>query len=220
MTADQDSQNTARRPWRGVAPDERQARRREQLVAAGFAIMGTEGAAAVTMRRVCREAKLTERYFYESFSRREDLLVAVLEFTAGEAREVLVSALRRAPADTARMVRDAVGDFTAFVTDDPRRGRVLFVESLAAPELSSRGAHLVGEFTATIAAALRSPALAGDTADDRDVELNSQAVFGALAYLFQGWLEGRLAIDRERFVDHVVQVIEQLARATSRRPEP
>ena len=56
MTADQDSQNTARRPWRGVAPDERQARRREQLVAAGFAIMGTEGAAAVTMRRVSREA--------------------------------------------------------------------------------------------------------------------------------------------------------------------
>ena len=214
MTADQNDAGAVRRPWRGVAPDERQARRREQLVAAGFAIMGTEGAAAVTMRRVCREAKLTERYFYESFARREDLLVAVLESVATQARDVLVAALGQARADT---VRAAVGAFTGFVTEDPRRGRVLFVESLAAPELAGRGAELVGEFTATIATALRDPALAGDDADDRDVELNSQAVFGALAYLFQGWLEGRLAVDRARFVEHVVQVIEQLAQATSRR---
>lgn len=217
MTADHDAGTAGSRPWRGVAPAERQARRREQLVTAGFAIMGTEGAAAVTMRRVCREAKLTERYFYESFGRREDLLVAVLESVAGQARDVLVSVLEQAPDGATRLVRDAVGAFTAFVIDDPRRGRVLFVESLAAPELSSRGAELVREFTTTIAIALRNPALAGDDADDRDVELNSQALFGALAYLFQGWLEGRLAVDRERFVDHVVQVIEQLARATSRR---
>jgi AcrR family transcriptional regulator len=116
---------------------------------------------------VCREAKLTERRFYESFARREDLLVAVLESIATEAREVLVGVLERAPADTTQVVRDAVGAFTAFVTDDPRRGRVLFVESLAAPELSSRGAELVGEFTATIAVALRSPALAGNDAQAR-----------------------------------------------------
>jgi len=203
------------RPWRGVDADERQARRRERLIAAAFEIMGTDGAAAVSMRGVCRAARLTERYFYESFARREDLLVAVLETVAGEAREVLVAALSKAPDDTAAMVRTAVAEFTAFVTGDPRRGRVLFVESLAAPELSSRGGELVGEFTATIAQALRSPALAGDGADERDVELNAQAVFGALAYLFQGWLAGRLAVSEERFVVHAVQVIEHLAGAHS-----
>ena len=41
--------------------------------------MGTEGAAAATMRATCREAALTERYFYESFANRDELLVAVLD---------------------------------------------------------------------------------------------------------------------------------------------
>lgn len=215
MVAGAESSDNAGRPWRGVDAGERQARRRAQLVAAAFAIMGTEGAAAVSMRGVCRAARLSERYFYESFARREDLLVTVLETVAGEAREVLVGALARASADTRAMVRQAVGDFAEFVTSDPRRGRVLFVESLAAPELSSRGAELVEEFTATIAQALRSPALAGEAADGRDVELNAQAAFGALAYLFQGWLAGRLDVSTSRFIEHTVQVIEHLAQVSS-----
>ncbi|NKQ54710.1 TetR/AcrR family transcriptional regulator [Amycolatopsis sp. K13G38] len=215
MVASPGASSNAGRPWRGVDADERQARRRERLVAATFEIMGTEGAAAVSMRGVCRAAKLTERYFYESFGRREDLLVAVLEDVAGQAREVLIAALEHAPAETTAMVRHAVAEFTAFVTSDPRRGRILFVESLAAPELSSRGGELVQEFTATIAAPLRSAALAGPESDERDVDLNSQAVFGALAYLFQAWLAGRVEVSQERFIEHAVQVIEHLAKAHS-----
>ncbi|HKS49788.1 MAG TPA: TetR family transcriptional regulator [Amycolatopsis sp.] len=209
------SSSNARRPWRGVEAGERQARRREQLVGAAFAIMGAEGAAAVTMRGVCRAAKLTERYFYESFGRREDVLVAVLETVAGQAGAVLEQALDEAPPDTPELVRHAVKAFTEFVTADPRRGRVLFVESLAAPELANRGAELVERFTATIARALRGPALGGPDADADDVELNAQAVFGALAYLYQSWLAGRAKVGRERFAEHVAQVIEQVAKATS-----
>ncbi|TVT58878.1 TetR/AcrR family transcriptional regulator [Amycolatopsis rhizosphaerae] len=215
MAAHTDPPSTPRRPWRGVGADERQARRRAQLVEAAFTIMGTEGAAAVTMRGVCREAKLTERYFYESFSAREELLVTVLDEVARQAKAVLEKTLQDSAPAAGDLVRPVVRAFTEFVTADPRRGRVLFVESLAAPELAARGGELVAEFTATIAQALRSPGLAGEDADDRDVALNAQAVFGALAYLFQDWLSGRADIGRERFVEHVAQVIEQLARVTS-----
>lgn len=181
--------------------------------------MGTGGAGAVTMRGVSREAKLTERYFYESFASREELLVAVLETVAGRARETLGEALEHAPTATDHLVRHVVSAFTDFVTVDPRRGRILFVESLAAPELTTRGAELVGEFTSTIAQALRNPGLAGADAEERDVALNAQAIFGALAYLYQAWLEGRMPISRERFVEHVAQVIENLAQAGSAHAE-
>ncbi|UJW29550.1 TetR/AcrR family transcriptional regulator [Saccharothrix sp. AJ9571] len=209
-----DSPDASSRPWRGVAADERQARRRRQLIDAGFALMGSGGAASVTMRGVCREAKLTERYFYESFPNREALLVAVLEAVAEQARIALLAALSEA-ADTAALVRQVVAAFTEFVTADPRRGRVLFVESVAAPELANRGAELVGEFTKPIALALRNPVLGGEAADDHDLELNAEAVFGALAYLYQAWLAGRVTITRDRFVEHVSQVVEQLAQASS-----
>lgn len=194
--------------------EERRARRQEQLVDATFAIMGTDGAAAVTMRGVCRAARLTERYFYESFSGREALLVAVLEATARQARQALVSALESGPADTAALIRHVVDAFTVHVTADPRRGRILFVESLAAPELATRGLELVEEFTSTIAQALRHLDF-GTDASERDAQLNSQAVFGALAYLYQLWLGDRLQISRDRFVEHIAQVIESIARAAS-----
>ncbi|AXB43363.1 TetR/AcrR family transcriptional regulator [Amycolatopsis albispora] len=216
MAASPGPDSGVHRPWRGVAAEERQARRRAQLLDACFAIMGTQGVAAVTMRGVCREAKLTERYFYESFRSREELLTAVLETVARQARDVLVEALEQSSSDSPGLVRRAVAAFTEFVTADPRRGRVLFVESLAAPELASRGTELVEEFTATIALALRSPALAGEDADERDVELNARAVFGALAWLYQGWLNQRVPVDRDRFVRHAVSVIEQIAQAGSR----
>lgn len=215
MAAPGSSPNAPRRPWRGVGADERQARRRERLIEAGFAMMGADGAASITMRGVSRAAKLTERYFYESFARREELLVAVLESVARQARDVLVDSLRDGPPAGGDLVRHAVAAFTEFVTADPRRGRVLFVESMAAPELTARGLELVGEFTATIALALRSGELGGESADEQDVELNAQAVFGALAHLYQAWLEERVTLSRARFVEHVAQVVESVGRVSS-----
>lgn len=215
MTSGAVPESDSRRPWRGVSPDDRQARRREQLIDAGFAIMGTDGAAAVTMRGVCRQAKLTERYFYESFANREELLVAVLEAVAVRTRTMLLESLTEAPAELGGLIRHVVGAFTEFVTADPRRGRVIFVESLSAPELTRRGAELVGEFTGPIGEALRGSAPGGSVSDDSDVVMNAQAVFGALAYLFQAWLSGQVTVARERFEGHVAQVIESVAHVSS-----
>ncbi|OZM74457.1 TetR family transcriptional regulator [Amycolatopsis antarctica] len=212
MAAGTDPSKAPRRPWRGVGADERQSRRREQLIDAAFAVLGAEGAAAVTMRGVCREAKLTERYFYENFASRADLLVAVLEATTASARDTLIASLDEGPSEFHALIRHAVRAFTGFVTADPRRGRVLFVESMAAPELTTRAIELVDEFTVTIAGALRGSRPGGD---DLDVELNSQAVFGALAFLYQVWLERRVALPVDRFVEHVSQVIEHLGQASS-----
>lgn len=212
MATGTDSTSGTHRPWRGVTADERRAKRREQLIDAGFSLLGTEGSAAVTMRGVCREAKLTERYFYESFANREDLLLGVLAATADTARTALVDALLKGPTEMRPLIRHVVLAFTDFVTEDPRRGRVLLIESLAAPELAPRAGELVGEFTQTIAQALRGFELAGD---EVDIELNAQAVFGSMAYLFQAWLEQRIVLDRERLVEHLSQIIEHLGTASS-----
>ncbi len=195
---------------------DRQARRRAQLIDAGFELMGRDGAKSVTMRGVSREAGLTERYFYESFAGREQLLIAVLDATVERARDVLLSAVEQAPAQRLDAVRHLVSVFTEFVTSDPRLGRVLFIESLAAPELAERGMELVEEFTLTIAALMRSTELGGERSDEQDVRLNALAIFGSLAQLYQAWLGERIAVSRERFVEHVSQVIESVGRAASR----
>ncbi|PRX45400.1 TetR family transcriptional regulator [Prauserella shujinwangii] len=203
------------RRWRGEEPDDRRARRRRRLVEAGLELMGTEGAAAVSMRGVCRQARLTERYFYESFPNREALLVAVLEAVALAARDVVLAALADAPERPPALVRHVVRAFTEHVTEDPRRGRIMFVESLAAPELTRRGSELVKEFTQPIARTLRDGLLGGDDPDTTDIELNALAVFGSLAYLYQAWLERGLDLPVDRFVEHIAQVVERIALASS-----
>ena len=56
---DTEARRTGPRRWRGQEPEDRRAARRTQLIEAGLQIMGTEGAAAATMRATCREAALT-----------------------------------------------------------------------------------------------------------------------------------------------------------------
>jgi AcrR family transcriptional regulator len=177
--------------------------------------MGTEGAAAVTMRGVCRAAGLSERYFYESFPDREALLITVLESVVLPARDLLADAVASAPPDPADAIRHGVAAFTHYLTDDPRRGRVLFVESQAAPELARRGSELVGEFTAIIAGTVG--ARSSSEADPSDIEINARAVFGALAFVYQSWLERRPDVDSDRLTEHLARVIEQIGGVSTAR---
>jgi len=64
---------TKRRSFKGMSLEERQAERRERLMEAGLQAYGTQGFFSVTVRDICIEAKLTERYFYESFKNSEAL---------------------------------------------------------------------------------------------------------------------------------------------------
>lgn len=206
---------SGQRRWRGQEPDDRRAARRSQLLEAGLELMGTGGVASVSMRGVCRQAKLTERYFYESFNCREELLVTVLENVAFTARDVLLSALDAAPLEPGKLVRHEVAAFTEFLVADPRRGRILFVESFAATELSYRATELISEFTTPIASVLSRADLAARSTDDTDVGMNSLAVFGALAFLYQRWLERGFDVGRGRFVEHVSLLIERIAGVSS-----
>lgn len=83
----------------------------------------------------------------------------------------------------------------------------MFVESQSVPELAQRGEQLVKEFTAPIAASLE---ILSDSAepDSLTIALNSIAIFGALAFLYQHWLAGSSRISKRRIVEHVSLVIE------------
>ena len=55
------------RQFKGMSLTERKQARREKLIEAGIEAYGTHGFFSVTVKDICNEAKLTERYFYESF---------------------------------------------------------------------------------------------------------------------------------------------------------
>lgn len=191
------------------------------LLAAGLELMGTEGTAAATMRATCRQAGLTERYFYESFETRDDLVVAVLDAVVLGARDTLLGALTDGPEDPKLLVRHVIKAFTSYVAKDRRRGRIMFVEAQSAPELQARGKELIELFTAPLGpvlAVLAAPGEDGEHGRRHDgitVQFNSIAIFGALAFLYQDWLTGTARISQRRVVEHVSQIIEAFAQVNS-----
>ncbi len=208
---------TRRQPgrWVGQEPEDRKASRRAMLLEAGLELMGTEGTAAATMRATCRQAGLTERYFYESFETRDDLVLAVLDAVVLGARDSLLDALADGPDDPKLLVRHVMKAFTSYVAKDRRRGRIMFVEAQSAPELYERGRQLIELFTSPLGPVLS--VLAGDESepDAVTVQFNSIAIFGALAFLYQDWLTGSARISQRRVVEHVSQVIEAFAQVNS-----
>ena len=74
------------RTYAGESLSERTARRRQQFLDAGLQVFGTTGYRTATVRQLCKQAGLTDRYFYESFASTEDLLVAVYEREFDELR--------------------------------------------------------------------------------------------------------------------------------------
>ncbi|WP_024795966.1 TetR/AcrR family transcriptional regulator [Tomitella biformata] len=208
---------TRRQPgrWVGQEPEDRRAARRAMLLEAGLQLMGTEGAAAATMRATCRQAGLTERYFYESFETRDDLVVAVLDAVVLGARDTLLGALADGPEDPELLVRHVIKAFTSYVARDRRRGRIMFVEAQSVPELQDRGKELIELFTAPLGPVLAVLSGAEEEPDAVTVQFNSIAIFGALAFLYQDWLTGSARISQRRIVEHVSQIIEAFARVDS-----
>jgi AcrR family transcriptional regulator len=199
--------------------EDRAAARRAALVEAGVELLGTEGAAGVTVRAVCRGAKLTERYFYESFDGRDALLRAVHAQVAGEARDTIAAAVAVAlpsagvDADPERVAHAAVASFTAFLEADPRRGRVLLSESFTDSVLASHDLELLPAFAALLVAQIRA---LPDPPDDVDAALTAVALLGALRTLYLAWLEGDPPISSARLNAHAARLIVAAARVSSR----
>ena len=125
-----DAPPVPRRRYGGVLPEERQRLRRARLIEGAIDVFGSKGFHAATVREVCVAAHLTERYFYESFKTLAQLFLA----TYAELREQLMArtlhALGQAQPTPLGLLEPAIRVFLEFIRDDPRRGRIMLVDSL------------------------------------------------------------------------------------------
>jgi AcrR family transcriptional regulator len=183
--------------WSGVPIEDRQALRRDELLAAGVSLLGNEEGPTLTVRAVCREAGLTERYFYESFSERDEFVRAVYDDVCSQAMAALMSATTP---------REAVEKFVALMVDDPQRGRVLLLAPEVEPVLARSGAEWMPNFIDLLQRKLTT------ISDPVMQNMVATGLIGALTALFTAYLNGRLTATREQFIDYCVALL--LSRAS------
>jgi AcrR family transcriptional regulator len=146
---------------------------------------------------VCERARLTPRYFYESFSCRDDLAVAIFDGVIDEiTREVMASK----PTNPVELLRATATAFVTMVSEDPRKGRATFVEALGSEAMTRRrieGMHWFARRLATQARAGRRLR----KAEARQLETASLIAAGGLVETITAWLDGVLDSPPEQIVN-------------------
>ena len=178
--------------WSGVPLENRLALRRDRLIAAGVELLGAASGPAVTVRAVCRAADLTERYFYESFTDRDEFVRAVYDDVCTRAMSTLCSATTP---------REAVEQFVALMVDDPVRGRALLLAPEAEPALIRSGAEWMPSFIELLQRKLTR------ISDPVLQNMIATSLIGGLSALFCAYLDGRLAATRAQFIDFCVDML-------------
>ncbi len=194
----------AERTWAGTTLADRRAARRRQLLDAGLDLLGgtpATGGGTVSVRAVCRRARLTERYFYENFADRDELVVAVYDRVAEQAHRTLVDAVRPAGSAPHDRAWSAVSAFVTLILDDPRVGRVLLLAPFADPALSRVGGQRLPVFTELVREQL------SDRVAEQDRTMTALTLVGGLANLFTAYLTGQLDVSREHLTAHCVRLV-------------
>lgn len=105
----------------------RQAERRQALIDAGIAVFGRDGFRGATVKSLCREAGLTERYFYESFANSEDLFQTVYKHLVARIEADIQAAVDDAPATADDLSEAALRVYFQHMAD-PQVARIVLIE--------------------------------------------------------------------------------------------
>lgn len=197
---------TAGRVYGGLTPEEREERRREQFMEAGLEVFAAKGWSASTVQDLCRAAGLSQRYFYELYSGREELFTALVHRIAKQV-EAVVRASANAPVvrpgDSSRAVLTALSDY---FTRDPRTVAVALVESFATPEFRALRAQLLLSFSEIAAQLMRRLHPHPEDADERSLELSARMLSGAITETLVAAIGGRLPGEPAELVEHLTRL--------------
>lgn len=196
--------------YRGATAAERATERRSRLLDAGLTVWAEAGT-RTTMTAVCAEAGLSERYFYESFTGLDALLEAVLNQIAVEIEDTSRSAAEAAGDDPEARMRASIGAFVRLLVEDPRKGRVAIVESVAFPHLRRRRTELLRHLAHESALEVRT--WLGDSGRSRAADETSGLLFiGGMAELVTAWLDGAIEVSAEEMVEAACRALRGLYR--------
>jgi len=198
---------TSTRPYRGIKPDDRRAERRARLLDTGLSILGSEaGPEAVTVRGVCRQSAVSARYFYESFSDRDDFVGAVYDWVIADLAATTQAAVTAAPPN--EQARAGMANIVRSIAGDARVGRLLFsaelADSVVVRKRDESTTLLAMMLVQYVCQTLRVP-------EDEHTQATAYFTVGGVGQAVSAWLGGRIAMTADELIDHLASLLDHLA---------
>lgn len=194
------------RVYAGLSADQRDERRRAQLLSAGLEVFADRGWASSTVQDVCRTAGLSPRYFYECFDSREELFLEVMAGIAADVTGVVDRALSERGSGPEQRLHAVLDALARYFTDDARVIRVALMESLATPRFRAERRTLLAGFAVSAAGLLRglrttSPRTGSGAA--RALQLSATLVTGGMVEALIAWDSDTEPLSHELLVGHL-----------------
>ncbi|HNA79282.1 MAG TPA: TetR/AcrR family transcriptional regulator, partial [Turneriella sp.] len=180
----------------------------ESLLSAGLDIIGRKGDKAATVRAICTEAGLTQRYYYEAFADAEEMLIEIYQRQLAKVESQLIQAAF-SPGSISEKPHQVLLAFLALLESDPRIGRVIFFEILGVSARVDK-VYIAGseKFVGLITAALIP--FVNKLSRPLDAEIIARAAVGAVINVAGFWQLNGFKPDKKKIADNIAGVISVL----------
>jgi len=185
---------------------------------AGLELFGTVGYASTSVRAVSAAASLNSRYFYESFSSREDLLYSVYQRIVTDifTKAIQAAVGEKTIEDQARATLRAA--WTA-VTEDRRKARIVALEVVGVSErlerLRRENRQALAQLTADNAMSITGSGVRLRL----DPVLTARFLMGGVVEVLLEWINGDLDASVDEVVEHFTVLFTAAAYASVARDD-
>ncbi|MGH3157081.1 MAG: TetR/AcrR family transcriptional regulator [Streptosporangiaceae bacterium] len=201
------------RTYRGITPSQRQAERRERLMEAGLELFGTVGYARTSVRAVSAAASLNSRYFYESFSSREDLLYCLYGRIMGDIFTRASEAVAREHT-IEEQARAGLRAAWTTVTEDRRKARIVALEVVGVSERLERQRRETRQALAQLTADNALSLAGGGLRLRLNPVLTARFLMGGVVEFLLEWINEDLDATVDEVVEHFTALFTAAAYAT------
>ena len=193
------------RPYRGVEAADRVAERRRRLLEAGLDILGSDpDLSELTVRGICRQAGVALRYFYESFTDKDDFVGQIFDWVIADIAATTQAAVAAAPFK--EQSRAGMANIVRTIAVDTRVGRLLFSSQLSNPVVVRKRAE---SFALMAMLTFQHAGSLGGQDNDR-IRAATHFLVGGVGQTITAWLAGDIRLDTEQLVDQLAASIDAL----------
>jgi AcrR family transcriptional regulator len=179
---------SAARKYSGRSVQEWKDARRERLMLAAADLFGTDGYLPTSIERLCSQAKVSTRHFYQEFANKEAVLLAVYAELIELGIQRTAEALAAAPAaPIGPRLTGAVSAYLETVMTDPRRARISFVEVVGVSPAVEQRRLAFRETLIQFVEYEGAAAVERGEIENRDFRFAALAMIGAVNTLVYDW---------------------------------
>lgn len=198
-------QYSVMRIYGGEVATARSDRRRTALMDAAEELIGSGGTDRLALRRVCAQARLNDRYFYESFANVDELLAACFDRAISQTLEVLLGSMAKTQPGL-RATTHAVVTTTLDHLLAHRASTAVLLAGRNNPALASRRRALitrVADLFVTQVALVQGSEQAASMA----TRLSALSLVNGELETLAMWLDGDVEASSDSIVEHLVEAI-------------